>query len=321
MTVRQESRLHQKGHGRMTDFRVEQLTCACCSAVFRAEVLQSTNRRGYSDLDGRPPEMQRSTMHYWLQECPTCLYCAYRIETAAAVGRAREIIESDDYLLWTSRRHPTGGAFREVVRDDTKYIMSESELKQPFESFSDKYFQPTKALGGMQMRSKDYRDWLLHGTVQHNFSRFRRLALIGALNGNGRQVLDGILWSAWYADDEDRPWANQPWPQIARQQRKQAVDLIGSPSDDELRAGPPILLLDLMRRAEEWRPAETLAARAAALGTNYTPPAVMKPETATACLEFERALIAARNTACYRVDAAIEYAKSKVIPPVREGLF
>ena len=255
-------------------------------------------------------------MDYWLQECPACLYCAYRIEAADLVGRAREIINSPDYLFWTSRLHPSRGVLREVVRGHATYQMSEDESQRPFESFPDGYFhQSKKPFGIVEFYSDDYMDWKSRGWVQHRFSRFRRLALIGALNGVPRQQLDGLIWSAWYADDQHHPWSDQAWPQVARDQRKRAIDVIGSPSDEDLRQAPPIMLLDLMRRAEEWRMAETLAARAVAVGTNYAASPLNKPEIASACLEFETALITARNTACYTAEAAVKYASSKVIPP------
>ena len=48
--------------------------CAICSNTHSYSVIGSTHRFGPCDLDMRPPEMQRSTMPYWVEECPFCGY-------------------------------------------------------------------------------------------------------------------------------------------------------------------------------------------------------------------------------------------------------
>jgi hypothetical protein len=48
------------------------------------EILMSTSQGFASDLDGRPGEMTRSTMPFWVQTCPNCTYCAPDIATAEA---------------------------------------------------------------------------------------------------------------------------------------------------------------------------------------------------------------------------------------------
>lgn len=68
-------------------------TCTVCSAKSEQTVIGSTNAFGAPDLDLRPPEMQRSTMTFWVQECPHCGYCADdlgqpRPEAAAVVKSA-----------------------------------------------------------------------------------------------------------------------------------------------------------------------------------------------------------------------------------------
>jgi len=49
---------------------------AVCGTVSSHMVVWSTNTFGWADLDMRPPEMQRSTIPYWVQQCPSCGYCA-----------------------------------------------------------------------------------------------------------------------------------------------------------------------------------------------------------------------------------------------------
>jgi hypothetical protein len=60
----------------MTTFFRKDVECANCSKSSTQQVLGSTNALGSSDLDLRPPEMQRSTMSAWLQLCPHCGYVA-----------------------------------------------------------------------------------------------------------------------------------------------------------------------------------------------------------------------------------------------------
>lgn len=60
----------------MTTYFRRPTTCARCGEASEHSVLGSTNSFGSPDLDLRPPEMQRSTMSAWLQECPHCGYTA-----------------------------------------------------------------------------------------------------------------------------------------------------------------------------------------------------------------------------------------------------
>ena len=61
--------------------------CAVCGGESRQTVLLSTNAFGYADLDTRPPEMQRSTMYWWVQECPHCGYVARKLDATTWVSR------------------------------------------------------------------------------------------------------------------------------------------------------------------------------------------------------------------------------------------
>lgn len=62
-------------------------TCAACGEKSEQTVIGSTNTMGAPDLDLRPAEMQRSTMEFWVQECPSCGYCAMNLaETQAEMA-------------------------------------------------------------------------------------------------------------------------------------------------------------------------------------------------------------------------------------------
>jgi len=69
--------------------------CAVCGAVSRQTHLLSTTYFGASDLDGRPPQMRRSTVPWWVSRCPECGYCAWNIAKAPAT--AGETVRSEIY--------------------------------------------------------------------------------------------------------------------------------------------------------------------------------------------------------------------------------
>ena len=56
----------------MTTIYNQQKKCPNCGKLNEITMVGSTNSFGAMDLDTRPPEMQRSTMRYWLQSCTKC---------------------------------------------------------------------------------------------------------------------------------------------------------------------------------------------------------------------------------------------------------
>lgn len=60
----------------MTTLGLQNVNCRNCDQGSEQNIVLSTNACGSPDLDLRPPEMQRSTMHTWLQRCPYCGFCA-----------------------------------------------------------------------------------------------------------------------------------------------------------------------------------------------------------------------------------------------------
>ena len=85
----------------MTTTYGEKATCAVCGKEAMYSYLGSTNRMGDSDLDGRPSEMERSTMAFWIHICSKCLYIAPKISDE--VEGAKEVVESDDYKAQLNR--------------------------------------------------------------------------------------------------------------------------------------------------------------------------------------------------------------------------
>ncbi len=79
----------------MTTLRFLDQSCAVCGTQVRCSVLGSTNAFGSPDLDLRPPEMQRSTMSYWLQECSACGFV--NADLAEAITGAAGVLASPEY--------------------------------------------------------------------------------------------------------------------------------------------------------------------------------------------------------------------------------
>ena len=75
--------------------------CVACGRQSSQTILASTNRFGSPDLDMRPPEMMRSTMRWWIQECPHCGYVAEDIGDSCGV--ATEWLKSEVYKTCDGR--------------------------------------------------------------------------------------------------------------------------------------------------------------------------------------------------------------------------
>ena len=80
----------------MSTMRKIQVRCTVCGEESEQTVLCSTNRFGAPDLDLRPPEMMRSTMRWWVQECPRCGYVAESLNGRTSVSKNR--LKEDAYI-------------------------------------------------------------------------------------------------------------------------------------------------------------------------------------------------------------------------------
>jgi hypothetical protein len=75
----------------MTRIVRENVACRLCGTETNLRVLYSSNTfGGLPDLDGRPPEMLRSTMWLWVQRCPACGLCATNL--AKEIGEVMPVI-------------------------------------------------------------------------------------------------------------------------------------------------------------------------------------------------------------------------------------
>jgi hypothetical protein len=68
----------------MTTFYRERITCQNCGKASEHHRLGSSYQSGSPDLDTRPPELVRSTLHAEVEACPHCHYCAVDISSPAA---------------------------------------------------------------------------------------------------------------------------------------------------------------------------------------------------------------------------------------------
>jgi len=79
----------------MTTSDIATKCCAVCGETSQQHLLASTSAFGWSDLDLRPPEPERSSLFLWVQRCPGCGYCAADLEHGDE--DLREIIDSEEY--------------------------------------------------------------------------------------------------------------------------------------------------------------------------------------------------------------------------------
>lgn len=79
----------------MTQWLLEELECAICHKTSEHEQVDRIHLMGFKDLDTRPPEMLRSTLRVWVDECPHCGYCAQ--EMGEKHERAPDVIKRREY--------------------------------------------------------------------------------------------------------------------------------------------------------------------------------------------------------------------------------
>lgn len=86
----------------MSTFSTTKIKCCKCNETVEVAVLTSTNIFGSPDLDLRPPEMQRSTMSIWIQECPHCGYINYLLDEDNGIDR--EFLKNKEFASCDSAK-------------------------------------------------------------------------------------------------------------------------------------------------------------------------------------------------------------------------
>jgi len=80
----------------MTTTVQNKVKCSVCRRKSSHTSVVSTNSFGSPDLDTRPPEMQRSTMQYWIERCPNCGYCTTDLSKSSVT--VKKIIKNKEYI-------------------------------------------------------------------------------------------------------------------------------------------------------------------------------------------------------------------------------
>ena len=81
----------------MSVLQNKQIKCSVCGYSSEQVVVCSTNQIGSPDLDLRPPQMERSTLQYHVQECPFCSYANRSIELKPPKGMTLDWLRSEAY--------------------------------------------------------------------------------------------------------------------------------------------------------------------------------------------------------------------------------
>ena len=79
----------------MTMLSKKEVICAICGGTNDHPVIATINLYGEGDLDFRPSELFRYTMHLWLKECPHCGYVSKNLSVAST--GVSEVVNSDAY--------------------------------------------------------------------------------------------------------------------------------------------------------------------------------------------------------------------------------
>lgn len=217
----------------MTTLFQEELICTMCGAKSGHTDMFSTNSFGSPDLDLRPPEMQRSTMDCWVQECPSCGYAYSSIEEKA--DNSEVTISSDAYV--------------EILSGN------------------------------------------LNGTLT---GRFVKASLIAEQAADIDAAANYALSAAWAADDASNGTS-------ANSCRHRAASLFeellkGMDHSSEEAISICAIMVDILRRSEQWEKAISLAETM--LSQNLDP-------TIKSVLEFEISAASRHDAKCYTIDQAL----------------
>jgi tetratricopeptide (TPR) repeat protein len=107
----------------MTQLAPEPMNCAVCGGASVRVLLASSNAMEPPDFDTRPGEMLRSTLPYWVMDCPHCGYAASDIREADT--RAIAYIRGEDF-----HRRLAAAAPPEEVRRFAAYALLLEHLEQ-----------------------------------------------------------------------------------------------------------------------------------------------------------------------------------------------
>ena len=76
---------------------IKEFKCSVCGAKSKHTVITKIQVNGAPDMDFRPPAPHRSTMEYWVMECPECHYCNGSIDIPLKADKS--YLDSDEYKM------------------------------------------------------------------------------------------------------------------------------------------------------------------------------------------------------------------------------
>lgn len=74
---------------------IKEFKCSVCGSESKHTVITKIQANGAPDMDLRPPAPHRSTMEYWVMECPECHYCNGSIDIPLKADKS--YLDSDEY--------------------------------------------------------------------------------------------------------------------------------------------------------------------------------------------------------------------------------
>ena len=77
-----------------TIFENKVMCCVCGEKSYQTDI-GSSYSSGSPDIDTRPPEMERSSIEYWVHRCPSCGYCSSDISECD--DNSKEVVDSKEY--------------------------------------------------------------------------------------------------------------------------------------------------------------------------------------------------------------------------------
>lgn len=108
----------------MTMMKKESFICSVCGKESEQDVLISSNEFGSMDLDTRPPEMMRSTMETWLQECPHCGY----VNTEISRDGMSSILAPT--IMYKSEYHEAFGLTNDLAKRFYRYSLIQVDFEK-----------------------------------------------------------------------------------------------------------------------------------------------------------------------------------------------
>lgn len=157
----------------MTTLFSAEVTCVICGSEQAVTVIGSTNAMGPMDLDTRPPEMKRSTLHAWVHECDECGY------VAADLGDATEARQTAP--LWHAY-------LSELNRADRPRVANRFVCRSLFDEAAGAH----AAAGWRRLHAA----WACDDAEQAHEARLQRLAALGCFErarAAGQRVLQSVI--------------------------------------------------------------------------------------------------------------------------------